>query len=425
MVLASGAGTNLQRIIDACDSGEIPRARVSLVVTDRDCYAQERARLHCIPHRFIPRGKNFSHQLNAELPADTDLIVLAGFLSILSREFCEQWNGKIINIHPALLPKFGGKGMWGMNVHRAVKEAAEAQSGATVHFVTPGIDEGETILQECFDVNLDDTPEDIADKVHEVEQRIFPKAIVKVLDRMKAADKIAFVTDLHFSEKNILDKGATPLDNWKHILSDLKQRGIRKLVIGGDIGNPAMYPDFFNDIKYFDWQLILGNHDKLDSLRSHLPFECSSEALYYTQQFGDYNFIFLDTSSEKLSREQQRFLQEELASSLKPIVFIHHPVMAVDTLMDKNHPLKNRERVQEILTDYSRGVTLICGHYHLHFEGQYKNVRQVIAPAAAYQVKFNPDENVSDVNEFGYLLLDFSGTELTVEAVKFQRDNKK
>ncbi len=421
MVLASGSGTNLQRIIDACDSGEIPHARVSLVVTDRDCYAQERARLHCIPHRFIPRGKDFSQQLNADLPADTALIVLAGFLSILNQEFCDEWNGKIVNIHPALLPKFGGKGMWGMNVHRAVKEAAETQSGATVHFVTPGIDEGETILQECFEVSLDDTAEDIAGKVHEVEQRIFPKAIVKALDKMEAAEKIAFVTDLHFSEKNILDKGATPLDNWKHILSDLKQRGVRKLVIGGDIGNPVSHSDFFNDIKDFDWQLILGNHDRLDSLRSYLPFECTGETLYYTQQFGDYNFIFLDTSSEKLSREQQRFLEEKLSSSLKPIVFIHHPVMTVDTWMDKNHPLKNREQVRTILTDYSRDVTLICGHYHLHFEGQYNNVRQVIAPAAAYQVKFNPDENVPDVNEFGYLLLDFSRPELTVEAVKFQR----
>lgn len=106
---------------------------------------------------------------------------MAGFLSILKPEFCENWNGKIINIHPALLPKFGGKGMWGMNVHNAVIEAKETESGATVHFVTPGIDEGEPILQKSFEVTADDTPETLAQKVHQIEYEIFPIAINKVL----------------------------------------------------------------------------------------------------------------------------------------------------------------------------------------------------------------------------------------------------
>lgn len=181
VVLVSGSGTNLQRIIDTIDSGEIQNAKVTLVVADRECFGLERAKNHNIENILIPRGKNFSSELAKVIPENTDLIVLAGFLSILKSEFCENWNGKIINIHPALLPKFGGKGMWGMNVHNAVIEAKEIESGATVHFVTPGIDEGEAILQNSFEVTAEDTPETLAQKVHQIEYEIFPIAINKVL----------------------------------------------------------------------------------------------------------------------------------------------------------------------------------------------------------------------------------------------------
>ncbi|WP_278353716.1 phosphoribosylglycinamide formyltransferase [Chryseobacterium gleum] len=181
VVLVSGSGTNLQRIIDTIDSGEIQNAKVTLVVADRECFGLERAKNHNIENILIPRGKNFSSELAKVIPENTDLIVLAGFLSILKSEFCENWNGKIINIHPALLPKFGGKGMWGINVHNAVIEAKEVESGATVHFVTPGIDEGEAILQKSFEVTVDDTPETLAQKVHQIEYEIFPVAINKVL----------------------------------------------------------------------------------------------------------------------------------------------------------------------------------------------------------------------------------------------------
>ncbi|MGI9649824.1 phosphoribosylglycinamide formyltransferase [Chryseobacterium sp. RLHN22] len=182
VILVSGSGTNLQRIIDTIDNGEIQNAKISLVVADRECYGLERAKNHNIDNVLIPRGKNFSSELAKIIPENTDLIVLAGFLSILKPEFCENWVGKIINIHPALLPKFGGKGMWGHHVHNAVIEAKEKESGATVHFVTPGIDEGEAILQKSFEVTESDTSETVAEKVHLIEYEIFPIAINQVLN---------------------------------------------------------------------------------------------------------------------------------------------------------------------------------------------------------------------------------------------------
>ena len=177
VVLVSGGGTNLQRIIDCIDSGDIPTAQISMVIADRECFGLERARKHNIENQVIPRGKTFSTALIKILAEDTDLIVLAGFLSILSKEFCETFPGKIINIHPALLPKFGGKGMWGHHVHTAVLEAKEKESGATVHYVTAGIDEGEIILQKSFPIAENETINTLASKIHEVEFEILPKAI--------------------------------------------------------------------------------------------------------------------------------------------------------------------------------------------------------------------------------------------------------
>lgn len=181
VVLVSGGGTNLQRIIDCIGNGEIPNAEISLVVADRECHGLTRAENYNIPNLLIKRGKDFCENLEKHLPEKVDLIVLAGFLSIITKDFIEKFEGKIINIHPSLLPKFGGKGMWGMNVHNAVIEAKEKESGATVHFVTAGIDEGEIILQGKVNIEPNDTPESLAEKIHKVEYDIYPKAIAKVL----------------------------------------------------------------------------------------------------------------------------------------------------------------------------------------------------------------------------------------------------
>ena len=177
VILVSGGGTNLQRIINCTENGEIPNAEITMVVADRECFGLQRAEKHGIKNILIKRGKDFSEKLSEMLPENTDLIVLAGFLSILSKEFCERFSGKIINIHPALLPKFGGKGMWGHHVHESVLKTGEKESGATVHYVTSGIDEGKIILQKSFEISPDETVESLAEKVHQIEYNIFPEAI--------------------------------------------------------------------------------------------------------------------------------------------------------------------------------------------------------------------------------------------------------
>lgn len=180
-VFVSGSGSNLQNMIDAVQDGRLKNMEIAMVIADRDCYAVERALNVDIPTYLLEDRSTFSEDADHNLTGENiDLIVLAGFLSILTPEFTKKWEGKIINVHPALLPKYGGKGMYGKYVHQAVLEAGDEVSGATVHYVTPGIDEGEIVLQKEFKVEKDDTVEDLQHKVAEVEKEIMIEAIEKL-----------------------------------------------------------------------------------------------------------------------------------------------------------------------------------------------------------------------------------------------------
>ena len=186
-VFVSGSGSNLQSIIDNIENGNL-NCEISYVIADRECFGLERAEKHGIKSIMLDKklfGNKLSDEISAILENDiekTDYIVLAGYLSILSENFINKWNRKIINIHPSLLPKFGGKGMYGMNVHRAVIEAKETESGCTIHFVDTGVDTGEIILQIKVPVLSDDTPEILQKRVLEKEHILLIEGIKKLLE---------------------------------------------------------------------------------------------------------------------------------------------------------------------------------------------------------------------------------------------------
>lgn len=187
-VLASGSGSNLQALIDAVDGGSI-NGRIELVITDRlGAYAMQRAENHsiaaiCIDRKSYTNKADFDLQLINNLSeVCPDLIILAGYLSILSSDLTHKYQGKIINIHPSLLPTFGGKGFYGERVHKAVIESGTKISGATVHFVDENTDTGPIILQEVVAVLKDDTPETLAKRVLAVEHRLIVKATALFCD---------------------------------------------------------------------------------------------------------------------------------------------------------------------------------------------------------------------------------------------------
>lgn len=183
-VLVSGGGTNLQAIIDAVEDGSLPNVKICQVISSQaDAYALTRAREHDIPALAVTRHEyeDVADRMDAILShlkeEATDLVVLAGYLSILPPRIIEEYRGRIINIHPSLLPKYGGKDCYGLNVHEKVIAAGETVSGATVHYVDEGIDTGKIILQEEVPVLAGDTPEILQKRVLEVEHRILPAAI--------------------------------------------------------------------------------------------------------------------------------------------------------------------------------------------------------------------------------------------------------
>jgi len=184
-VLVSGGGTNLQAIIDAMAAGNIHNARIVRVISNNPgAYALTRAENAgiegiCVSPRSFPDRDAFHKALlNAIDEVDTDLVVLAGCMVVLPPELISSYRGRIINIHPALIPSFCGKGFYGLHVHEAALSRGVKVTGATVHFVDEGTDTGPIILQKAVDVRDDDTPETLQRRVmEEAEWQIMPRAI--------------------------------------------------------------------------------------------------------------------------------------------------------------------------------------------------------------------------------------------------------
>ncbi len=190
--MVSGGGTNLQALIDAQKSGVIKSGEIVLVLSNKaDAYALERAKNAGIKTRVVSRKEAGSREafeaaITAALEeAGAELIVLAGFMCILSADFTRRWEGRIINVHPSLIPSFCGDGFYGLHVHEAALSYGVKVTGATVHFVNEVTDGGEIILQKAVDVEEGDTPETLQRRVMEqAEWIILPKAAEMVCGRI-------------------------------------------------------------------------------------------------------------------------------------------------------------------------------------------------------------------------------------------------
>ena len=193
-VLVSGGGTNLQALIDSAKSGKLPHAKLALVLSNReDAYALTRAKKAKIATAVVTRAACGSQAaFEAELirlldEAGIDLIVLAGFMSILSETFTGHYPRRILNIHPALIPSFCGKGFYGLHVHEAALAKGVKVSGATVHFVNEIPDGGEILLQKAVPVRKNDTPETLQRRIMEqAEWKLLPRAVEMVARQMAA-----------------------------------------------------------------------------------------------------------------------------------------------------------------------------------------------------------------------------------------------
>lgn len=195
-VLVSGGGTNLEALLNAQEAGQLPHGEIVLVCASSEgAYALERAKNHGVPAVAVARKamsqSAFETELNIKLAAyRADVIVLAGFLSILSAEFVSRWQGRILNVHPSLIPAFCGRGMYGLHVHEAALQRGVKITGATVHLVNEIPDGGEILLQKAVEVLPSDTPETLQRRVMEqAEWILLPRATEMVCRNLAEEDR--------------------------------------------------------------------------------------------------------------------------------------------------------------------------------------------------------------------------------------------
>jgi phosphoribosylglycinamide formyltransferase-1 len=184
-VLVSGSGSNAENLVKYFRKGDL--ARVTVILSNKkDAFALERAHRLGVPSLYFDRNDfyNSSKILETLKEQEIDCIVLAGFLWLVPNNIIEHFGGRIVNIHPALLPKYGGKGMFGMKVHAAVVENKERETGITIHYVNSNYDEGSIIFQAKAEVLSTDSPEMVAEKVHALEYEYFPKVVEKIVESL-------------------------------------------------------------------------------------------------------------------------------------------------------------------------------------------------------------------------------------------------
>jgi len=181
VILASGSGTNAENIITYFKNSTLISV-VQVLSNNKEAKVLERAKRLNINYSSFDKADFYtSDEVLNNLKLNADYLILAGFLWKIPSNIIEAFPNKIINIHPALLPKYGGKGMYGMHVHHAVVSSKEKESGITIHYVNKNYDEGAIIFQENFEVLVCDTAEDVAKKIHTLEQENFPQIIEKVI----------------------------------------------------------------------------------------------------------------------------------------------------------------------------------------------------------------------------------------------------
>lgn len=182
VVFASGSGSNAENIIKHFKKSKVANV-VSVFTNNANAKVIERAKNHQISTEIFSKSELLDRNVLQKIQEiDPDLIVLAGFLLKFPENIITEYPDKIINIHPALLPNYGGKGMYGMHIHRAIVENKEKETGITIHFVNENYDEGAIIFQKSVALDEADTAETVAEKIHELEQKYFPEIISRLLE---------------------------------------------------------------------------------------------------------------------------------------------------------------------------------------------------------------------------------------------------
>lgn len=238
--------------------------------------------------------------------------------------------------------------------------------------------------------------------------------------------KIAYITDLHLDEQFPKDHGVDSRLNWQVILNDVSEKNISKIIYGGDIGESSSNQWFFKTLESYDLEITLGNHDKFSEVKKYYPntIDPNIPELYYSKDEELHKYIFLDTSAGSISKRQFKWLESELRSTKKKLLFAHHPILSVDTEADRQFALKGREELKQLLLNSGQEVVIFCGHYHMSDHSVVNNIEQYITPASSVQVVKNDHEIILDGQTFGYRIIDINNNGLETELIMFSHENR-
>ncbi len=231
---------------------------------------------------------------------------------------------------------------------------------------------------------------------------------------------IAYITDSHLDENDSFEKGINPRLNLKMILDDVEARGVEEVIFGGDIGQPSAYRSFFDSMGKFRLRLTPGNHDSKNAVRVFFETDVPASCLewYHASEDDRYKYVLLDSSAGLISAEQFAWLEQEIQTPKHPVIFIHHPILPVDTAIDREYPLFGREQLAALLQAAGIPVTVFCGHYHMDDVQVLGNITQVISPAASFQLR-RAEEMEIDTSFFGYRLITFREDGISWDPVLF------
>ncbi len=232
--------------------------------------------------------------------------------------------------------------------------------------------------------------------------------------------RIAFLTDIHLDEHFPIDNNVNPRKNLETVLADISKQKITEIIFGGDIGEATAHNYFFDALKKFTLKLILGNHDKLDKVKEYFNKDADKNELYYKVEEEGYLYIFLDTSSDEISNNQLLWLQSELNTNQEIILFIHHPILPINTAVDKMYPLKNREQLKVILLEHKMNVTVFCGHYHMNDEQEIDNIKQITTQSLSFQLVKDERGIKVDNSCFGYRIIEIHEYKIETHFINFK-----
>lgn len=237
-------------------------------------------------------------------------------------------------------------------------------------------------------------------------------------------EKIAHITDLHLDEAFPFNDKTSARKRFHKILDDIIKNGITHVVCTGDIGENKGIPYFFDQLKKMNLSITLGNHDEFVKICNHynLGADYSSKKIYSSTLKNHLKFIYLDSSSGSIDIKQLAWLKRALVTSRPIIIFMHHPVIGLPLKVDEIGKLKNRKEVIKVLANVPNEIIIYCGHYHMESTLIYKNIKQYISPAVAYQIEKNKDKIAIDTTITGYRIIQIEANKCSSNVITLHAD---